>query len=110
VERSKAQIESALEETIGYLRSRKEVAESLSSATAATPAKRTIQDILDEDMKLKASGERLAADDLHSPNTKDQLLAAVRQSRKSLAKETIALAKEQAKETLALAEQQNNNT
>jgi hypothetical protein len=80
IDKCREQITSVLDEASEYMKARM-------APPTTTPAKRSIIDILEEEAKLKASGERLAADDLYSPNTKNDMLNVVQEKRRSLAKE-----------------------
>jgi hypothetical protein len=80
------------------MRAKAEAAQAVPT-TFATPAKRSISDLLTDEKELKVSGERIAGDDLYSPNTKEQLQAAIKLPRKALIKEAITSSHQESSST-----------
>jgi hypothetical protein len=80
-------LKTVLEDAAQYMRVRKEAAHV--PTTFVTPAKRSMTQLLADEQELKLSAERIAADELYSPNTKQKIHAAIQTSRKALINEAI---------------------
>jgi hypothetical protein len=64
------------------MRERKEAAHV--PMKSVTPAKRSMTQLLADEQELKLSAERIAADELYSPKTKQKIHTAIQTSRKAL--------------------------